>query len=144
MWLPWCRKVACLLPLWKACQAAVKETKMKPYTLMVSMAQSRTRLLLLDETDEIMRAELPAPPYVPRHPRAMTTMFEGLARWLGCKLSRCCVCGCSGQFILPGISRRSGRRGFTDYGRCTSPRRMAMATASVRDFAFSFSMIWLT
>ena len=59
---------------------------MKPYTLMVSMAQSRTRLLLLDETDEIMRAELPAPPYVPRHPRAMTTMFEGLAMWLGCKL----------------------------------------------------------
>ena len=58
---------------------------MKPYTLMVSMTQSRTRLLLLDETDEIMRAELP-PTFVPRHPRAMTTVFEGLAMWLGCKL----------------------------------------------------------
>ena len=58
---------------------------MKPYTLIVSAVQSRMRLLLLDETDEILKADLP-PGNFPRHPRAMTTLFEGLSMWLGAKL----------------------------------------------------------
>lgn len=58
---------------------------MKPYTLIVSTEQSRLRLLLLDETDEIMKADLP-PANFARHPRAMTTMFEGLSLCLGAKL----------------------------------------------------------
>ena len=58
---------------------------MRPYTLMVSAVQSRMRLLLLDETDEILKADLP-PGNFPRHPRAMTTVLEGLSMWLGTKL----------------------------------------------------------
>ena len=58
---------------------------MRPYTLMVSALQSRMRLLLLDETDEILKADLPLGNF-PRHPRALTTVLEGLSMWLGAKL----------------------------------------------------------
>ncbi|MDX2024486.1 MAG: hypothetical protein SF187_29870 [Deltaproteobacteria bacterium] len=58
---------------------------MKPYKLMVSSMQGRMRLLLLDETDEILKAELPSG-YFPRHPRAMTTLLEGLSMFLCAKL----------------------------------------------------------
>lgn len=58
---------------------------MKPYTLIVSASRGRMRLLLLDETDEIMKADLPSG-ILPRHPRALTTILEGMSMWLGAKL----------------------------------------------------------
>jgi hypothetical protein len=58
---------------------------MKPYKLIVSAVRGRMRLLLLDESDEIMKADLPSGIYL-RHPRALTTILEGLSMWLGTKL----------------------------------------------------------
>ena len=58
---------------------------MSRYTVSVSPSQSRTRILLLDGTDEILRAELPPGPSL-RHRRAVGTLLEGLSLWLDSKL----------------------------------------------------------
>lgn len=58
---------------------------MNRYLVTVAPSQSRTRILLMDGQDEIMRAVLP-PGQSLRHRRAATTFLEGLSLWLGSKL----------------------------------------------------------
>jgi hypothetical protein len=55
--------------------------QMDRFTLMVSSGTSRTRLLLLDGRDELMRAVLP-PGQALRQRRAPQALLEGLALWL--------------------------------------------------------------
>ena len=58
---------------------------MSRYVVTVAPSQSRTRILLLDGQDEIMRAVLP-PGASLRNRRAATTFLEGLSLWLDSKL----------------------------------------------------------
>jgi len=58
---------------------------MSRYVVTVAPSQSRTRILLMDGQDEIMRAVLPPGPSL-RHRRAATTFLEGLSLWLDTKL----------------------------------------------------------
>jgi len=58
---------------------------MSRYVVTVAPSQSRTRILLMDGQDEIMRAVLPPAPSL-RHRRAATTLLEGLSLWLDSKL----------------------------------------------------------
>jgi hypothetical protein len=59
---------------------------MSQYTVMLSSSASRTRLLLLDGPDELMRAVLP-PGHLLRQRRAASALLEGLALWLDARLS---------------------------------------------------------
>lgn len=59
---------------------------MSQYTVMLSSSASRTRLLLLDGQDELMRAVLP-PGHLLRQRRAASTLLEGLSLWLDARLS---------------------------------------------------------
>lgn len=59
---------------------------MSQYTVMLSSSASRTRLLLLDGQDELMRAVLP-PGHLLRQRRAARALLEGLALWLDTRLS---------------------------------------------------------
>jgi hypothetical protein len=54
---------------------------MSQYTVTLLMSSTRTRILILDGRDEILRAVLPPPRQV-RNVRAATTLLEGLALWL--------------------------------------------------------------
>jgi hypothetical protein len=58
---------------------------MNRYIVSLAPSQSRTRILLLDGKDEIMRAVLPAGPSL-RHRQAARTFLEGLSLWLDSKL----------------------------------------------------------
>lgn len=58
---------------------------MSRYVVIVEPSQTRTRLLLLDGRDEIMRAVLPSGVSL-RNRRATTTFLEGLSLWLNAKL----------------------------------------------------------
>lgn len=58
---------------------------MSRYVVSLSPSQSRTRILLLDGKDEIMRAVLPCGASL-RHRRAADTFLEGLSLWLDSKL----------------------------------------------------------
>jgi hypothetical protein len=58
---------------------------MSRYTVTVAPAETRTRLLLTDGTDELMRAQLP-PGRQLRHGRAAATLLEGLSLWLDTRL----------------------------------------------------------
>jgi hypothetical protein len=53
---------------------------------MLSTSTSRTRLLLLDGQDELMRAALP-PGQLLRHRTAAKTLLEGIALWLDARVS---------------------------------------------------------
>jgi hypothetical protein len=59
---------------------------MSQYTVMLSSSASRTRLLLLDGQDELMRAVLP-PGHLLRQRRAASALLEGLSLWLDARLS---------------------------------------------------------
>lgn len=59
---------------------------MSQFTVMLSSSASRTRLLLLDGRDELMRAVLP-PGHLLRQRRAATALLEGIALWLDTRLS---------------------------------------------------------
>ena len=59
---------------------------MEPCKVIVTPSSTRTRLLVMQGPDELLRAVLPPPSSV-RHERAAATFLEGLALWLGCKLS---------------------------------------------------------
>ena len=54
---------------------------MSEYTVTMLMSATRTRVLVVDGTDEILRAHLPATRQV-GSPRAAATLLEGLALWL--------------------------------------------------------------
>lgn len=58
---------------------------MSRYKVLLSSSLSRTRLLLLDGHDELMRAVLP-PGYLLRQRRATSTLLEGLSLWLDARL----------------------------------------------------------
>ena len=58
---------------------------MSKYTVMLSSSASRTRLLLLDGQDELMRAVLP-PGHLLRQRRAASTLLEGMSLWLDTRL----------------------------------------------------------
>ena len=58
---------------------------MSQYTVMLSSSASRTRLLLLDGQDELLRAVLP-PGHLLRQRRAASTLLEGLSLWLDTRL----------------------------------------------------------
>jgi hypothetical protein len=58
---------------------------MSRYIVSLAPSQSRTRVLLLDGKDEIMRAVLPPGPPL-RHRQAARTFLEGLSLWLDSKL----------------------------------------------------------
>jgi hypothetical protein len=55
---------------------------MSQCTVTISMSGMRTRILVTDGTDELLRAVLP-PPTQARDPRAAQTLLEGLALMLG-------------------------------------------------------------
>jgi hypothetical protein len=59
---------------------------MSRYTVMLSTSTSRTRLLLLDGQDELMRAALPSGQLL-RQRRAAKTLLEGIALWLDTPVS---------------------------------------------------------
>lgn len=54
---------------------------MAPYTLTLSLSQTRSRLLLQEGPDEILKAYLPGC-HSMRHPKALLNWLEGLALWL--------------------------------------------------------------
>ncbi len=56
-----------------------------PYTLTLVPSATRTRVLLTQRPDELMRAILPPLSQV-KNPRAVTTFLEGLSAWLNHKL----------------------------------------------------------
>ena len=58
---------------------------MHPYTVTIVPSDLRTRVLLTQGPDELMRAILP-PPQDVRHERAAATLLEGLSMWLDHKL----------------------------------------------------------
>lgn len=55
------------------------------YTVVMSPSATRTRVLLCQGPDELLRALLPPPSQV-RHERAAITFLEGLSLWLDAKL----------------------------------------------------------
>lgn len=59
---------------------------MNRYTLTVAPGETRTRILLTDGTDELLRAQLPPGRQI-RHGRATATLLEGLSLWLDARLS---------------------------------------------------------
>lgn len=58
---------------------------MSRYKVLLSSSSSRTRLVLLDGRDEMMRAVLP-PGHLLRQRRAASTLLEGLSLWLDAQL----------------------------------------------------------
>ena len=58
---------------------------MSRYTVTIAPAETRTRILLTDGTDELMRAQLPPGRQI-RHGRAAATVLEGLSLWLDARL----------------------------------------------------------
>jgi hypothetical protein len=55
------------------------------YQVVISPSATRTRVLVTDGSDELLRAILPSPSQL-RHERATITFLEGLALWLDAKL----------------------------------------------------------
>jgi hypothetical protein len=55
---------------------------MSQHTVTISASQKRTKILVTEGSDEVMKAVLPAP-FATRHPRALQTLLEGLALMLG-------------------------------------------------------------
>lgn len=58
---------------------------MDPYKVVVSPSSRRTRILVRQGPDELLRAILPPPSRV-RHERAAPTLLEGLSLWLDAAL----------------------------------------------------------
>ena len=58
---------------------------MSLHTLIISPSATRTRVLLTQGPDELMRANLP-PPSCVHYERAVTTFLEGLSMWLDHKI----------------------------------------------------------
>ena len=58
---------------------------MHPHTVTIVPSDMRTRVLLTQGPDELMRAILPPPSDV-RYERAVATLLEGLSMWLDHKL----------------------------------------------------------
>ena len=58
---------------------------MHPHTVTIVSSDRRTRVLLTQGPDELMRAILPPPSDV-RYERAAATLLEGLSMWLDHKL----------------------------------------------------------
>jgi hypothetical protein len=55
------------------------------YQVVIAPSATRTRVLVTDGSDELLRAILPSPSQL-RHERATITFLEGLALWLDAKL----------------------------------------------------------
>jgi hypothetical protein len=55
------------------------------YQVVIVPSATRTRVLVTEGSDELLRAVLPSPSQL-RHERATTTFLEGLALWLDAKL----------------------------------------------------------
>jgi hypothetical protein len=55
------------------------------YQVVIVPSTTRTRVLVTEGPDELLRAVLPSPSQL-RHERATTTFLEGLALWLNAKL----------------------------------------------------------
>lgn len=55
------------------------------YQVVIAPSATRTRVLVTEDSDELLRAVLPSPSQL-RHERATTTFLEGLALWLDAKL----------------------------------------------------------
>jgi len=51
----------------------------------IAPSETRTRILVMDGTDELLRAELPPGRQLP-HRRAAATLLEGLSLWLNTRL----------------------------------------------------------
>jgi hypothetical protein len=55
------------------------------YQVVIAPSATRTRVLVTEGPDELLRAVLPSPSQL-RHERATITFLEGLALWLDAKL----------------------------------------------------------
>jgi hypothetical protein len=55
------------------------------YQVVIAPSATRTRVLVTEGSDELLRAILPSPSQL-RHERATITFLEGLALWLDAKL----------------------------------------------------------
>ncbi len=55
------------------------------YQVVIAPSATRTRVLVTEDSDELLRAVLPSPSQL-RHERATITFLEGLALWLDAKL----------------------------------------------------------
>ena len=55
------------------------------YQVVIAPSATRTRVLVTEGSDELLRAVLPSPSQL-RHERATITFLEGLALWLDAKL----------------------------------------------------------
>lgn len=121
------------------------------YVVSLAPSQSRTRVLLLDGKDEILRAVLPPGPSL-RHRQAARTFLEGLSLWLDSKLhvalsadapdaSYCLELvddfGCAGRGlfydveIVEPVARRQGRR-LRGVGNFADLRQLSLATGGGR------------
>jgi hypothetical protein len=69
---------------WARPWSTVGRKQMK-YTVVMIPSATRTRVLLTQGPDELLRALLPSPSQM-RHERAAITFLEGLALWLDAKL----------------------------------------------------------
>lgn len=58
---------------------------MSRYTVTIAPSETRTRILVMDGTDELLRAQLPPARQLP-HRRAAATLLEGLSLWLDTRL----------------------------------------------------------
>jgi len=58
---------------------------MHRYMVTIAPRETRTRILVMDGTDELLRAQLPAGRQL-AHRRAAATLLEGLSLWLDARL----------------------------------------------------------
>ena len=96
------------------------------YKVVISPSTTRTRVLVTDGVDELLRAVLPSPSQL-QYERATITFLEGLALWLNAKLhvvlsvdakeAGCCLgltdelgVGVHSLFFDVEVHDRSGRR----------------------------------
>ena len=83
---------------------------MSGYTVSIAPSAMRTRLLVMQGRDELVRAMLPAPASV-RHERAAPTLLEGLSLWLDASLRVVLSAGERESSFCLGLTDELGRGG---------------------------------
>ncbi len=90
-----------------ALQSTAKEKPMEQYTVTMVPSDTKTRLLLMQGPDELMRAALPAPWQI-MHQRTVATFLEGLSLWLDARLRVVLCAGASDSTFSLGLSDEMG------------------------------------
>ena len=80
---------------------------MEQYTVTMVPSDTKTRVLLMQGPDELMRAALPAP-WQMTHKRTAATFLEGLSLWLDARLRVVLCAGASESTFSLGLSDEMG------------------------------------